>query len=732
MGKMIVLTSPTCPSCDQSYLETCQTQTFQEHFPQINTYIISKETMGRVKKAYEKNIFKKGHTYFGARKSDKNVTQADKVESKWVPRLPVDKFNKVTTQNPSGIITVTDAEGKMGTSKFLRPAPLSEEKDILGPYMKDLSEFGPGEMRMYERDRIFDMWNESLVKHSYDKGQRCPVPIFKCGQEVKWGLCWKMSVCCSKCNWKSGLFNLYKEVETQSRGPKAAAPNMALQVGLQDTTTGNTKARAIIAAINTPPPSRSSMQRMSNKVGAIICDMNEKDMKEKRNETKQINVLRGLSKDSPINVAMDVRYNSNTFGGRHKMGQNASQAIGICTEGQSDSKEIVGLHVENKLCWKGSWLRNKGVNVSCPGGHKGCTATVSESTTLSEYQIGKKIGQQLARDKINIKYVTTDGDARSAEGLQTGLNTEGIPNEVTRLADTTHLSQAQFRQAAKAKFSGSMFPGPTSDKQVFQKLFAQDLRFRCNKIYTTMYETYAGDTGKMASKMPSVIDATILCYSGSCAKCRRGSIVCAGGKKKNWWGQSIYLNRRGLTQGSINMTENDEIMLRSLINVRLGKKALESTRLNTNTNKNEAANRALSASLPKNVNFARNARARANSAVHRLNHGAGCSTILKLEAVGCPVSKGGRVARAVRQIQHEYNYQRAYKKRKEVRQRKLLAKSRQIHAYMKAKQEKRDLYLKGHLDTSLHVKAIQHTMRQPLNDHTYSLRIRTDHTYAKK
>ena len=57
--------------------------------------------------------------------------------------------------------------------------------------------------------------------------------------------------------------------------------------------------------------------------------------------------------------------------------------------------------------------------------------------------------------------------------------------------------------------------------------------------------------------------------------------------------------------------------LRALLNIRLGVDALEKTKLNLNTNKNEAANRGLSASLPKNVKFSRNCTARSYAAVHR-------------------------------------------------------------------------------------------------------------------
>ena len=45
---------------------------------------------------------------------------------------------------------------------------------------------------------------------------------------------------------------------------------------------------------------------------------------------------------------------------RRKAGQNASQAVGIAIEQQTAKKKIVAAYIESKLCWTGSWLRNRG------------------------------------------------------------------------------------------------------------------------------------------------------------------------------------------------------------------------------------------------------------------------------------------------------------------------------------------------------------------------------------
>ena len=84
-------------------------------------------------------------------------------------------------------------------------------------------------------------------------------------------------------------------------------------VGLQDSTMGNTKLRHILATTNTPPPSRSGMQRTSNRVATITYQSTTDDLQQKREKTREINVLRGLPASAPINISMDVRYNSTSL-----------------------------------------------------------------------------------------------------------------------------------------------------------------------------------------------------------------------------------------------------------------------------------------------------------------------------------------------------------------------------------------------------------------------------------
>ncbi len=680
--------------------------------------------MGR-HKHQKKNYFMKGHAGYPRKQEYLDI------EPKRITRLDKHKFSRVAKISSGGIPYAPDAEGQSAPVTLLRPKVDKHHKDICEEYATGQDE-GQAEMRLINIQKYTHLWNTAIAEHSLTA---CVNPNFTTDRELKWGLGWKQSLKCTHCTYKSALFKLYDEAPQQGRGTRSAACNIGLQVGLQDTSIGNTRARMLIASTNTPPPSLSAMQRLSSRVSTDIVKLNTRDMRAKREQMKETNTLRGLSATSPINISIDVRYNSTTITSRHKMGQNASQAIGVAVEHQTDQKQIVACHLVNKLCTVGSWLRNRGFNVQCPE-HPDCTANLLETDPISEKDIGEAIGEDLIRDEILVRYVATDGDARSADGVAIGIAKHVKDWEVSRQADTTHLGQSQFRHTVRASFSPGMFPGLNAERRKEQqKMLGLDIKNRCHCILAELYRKYAGNIYTIAKKMPKVIDTTLACYGGDCNQCRHHGIVCNGGKRKNWWTRSWYLSKCGLHH--LNMEPDDHQILRALLLLRLGVASLRLTKQNMNTNKNEAINRGLSVNLPKNVNYSRNAAGRMHSTIHRLNHGAGNSLIQKLEYVQCPISKGGQVARAVKQMQVLSKYHTMKLRQNIDKRQKLANKLRRIRAYITAKYRKRikpdHMYKKGQLDPDMH-----RTDRDKSSSSNYNLRKRVgrqrshvEHPYFK-
>ena len=88
-------------------------------------------------------------------------------------------------------------------------------------------------------------------------------------------------------------------------------------------------------------------------------------------------------------------------------------------------------------------------------------------------------------------------------------------------------------------------------------------------------------------------------------------------------------------------------VLQKCVTYRLNDLRVEQTKLNSNSQKVESANRVLRRSVPTNVTYARNFDGRSHSAVHSLNCGPGESLTRLLEQEGCSVPAGSRVATAL-------------------------------------------------------------------------------------
>ena len=641
--------------------------------------------------------FKRGHTRCRLRSGHCHQHSPSKLYQ-W-RRLDHDIYQQVVRHTRTGTLAVPDADGISGSAKLLRPRPAKAK--LADKYLQKITKQDnkSGGMIIVDKGKMFEMFNTCQRKHR--AAGKCNMPEFEIYKEIKKGICWKYNLKCKNCVFVSETFNMYQDVGKRQRGAKTAAPNLALQVGLQDSAIGNDKMRQIFAATDIPPPSRSSMQNSANNVGIKTVALNDEDMGARIESLKRVNELRGLPTDSPIAIQIDARYNSNNIGSRKKLGQAASQAVGVCCEDHTDQHQIIGMVLQNKLCWTGAWLKARGFDVVCPGNHENCTANIGAHEPLSEYSIGKELGVKFGLHRLLIKYATTDGDGRSAAGIEEGLQFLHPLWNVIRLADPIHLGQSQFRKALSASFSRNMFPGETLvEKAVAQKVFAMDIKTRCHQILDCLLIKYGPNTKLIGDRLPKIVDATVLCYKGDCSKCRYHSIVCEGGKRKNWMKRSVHLSPYELTQ--LNMNQNDEILLRDILAIKLSTESLEKLKFGTSTQRCEAINRGISSSLPKNVKFSRNAAPRIASAIHRLNNGLAESTHKKLEGLGCPLTRGGGAAASLKAMEKGKEFDKIYKKTRKFKQRQFKCRLARAKNYYQQKRDstlqRKHAYKRGQLD----------------------------------
>ena len=430
-------------------------------------------------------------------------------------RLSKEEYQAITKEC-NDVLTINHPTSEKATEHYRLLRPNKDKGTTANANIKHSNFNG---MRLVDFNKVTIAFNTAYKEHAVVSAE-CREPELCLLKEIKWGLSWKIALKCKSCLYESSIFKLYEEVNSCKRGAKSAAVNVSFGVGLQDTPIGNKRARLLLASMNTSPPSKSAMQKTANKVGKAIVAINEKDMAEKLSEVRKANVLRGTDPQE-IAIAMDGRYNSTCIASRKKPGQNASQAIGIAIENVTNKNYIVSASVQNKLCWEGAWLRGRGLKVSCPGGHAGCTANLSGFAPLSEYNMGQEIAQRLFKHGFKIKHLTTDGDSKSSDGVRDKLQGLDQSWQLERHLDPTHMGQVQFRRCNNANFSTEMFPGCVTKERLstLRRVLSQDIKARCSLILKELMKTHSGDMAFLEKKLPEVLEATLLCYCGDCSKC---------------------------------------------------------------------------------------------------------------------------------------------------------------------------------------------------------------------
>ena len=202
-------------------------------------------------------------------------------------------------------------------------------------------------------------------------------------------------------------------------------------------------------------------------------------------------------------------------------------------------------------------------------------------------------------------------------------------------------------------------------------------------ILKKLMEDNIGDVTKLKGQLPQVLDATLLCYSGDCSKCRHYSKVCGGGSSNNWWMRSPYLDSHKMT--NMDMTENDKAILLEVLKMIHSWDAVQRLRLNTNTQKCEAVNRSISVSLPKNMNYSKHFEARVHSTIYKLNNRLGSS--LKAKVTHLKGQLSSRTLRSLDTMDKCCTYHQLYQKHPQTRQCLLARWGQLIQAHLEYRTE---------------------------------------------
>lgn len=503
--------------------------------------------------------------------------------------------------------------------------------------------------RLFHTTKLWGMFNTVVKQHRQHNNVPCDGDLsFDYSKEEKWGCCWRERVKCDSCSYVSPMFKLYEEVNSGKRGQKAATANVGLSIGLAQTSSGPSSIVKLYASCNIPPPTRQGLQKRANAVSKIIEETNESDMKARRQQLKTINKFRNRP-EHEIHIQADGQYNNNLYSGVGKTPfQPATQCTYTVAENMTEKKQIIALETVNKLCSKHGFHSMEDETCDIKSGN--CSATASMETSIGdEEQWAKNCLKVLKKDGLEAKYIVTDPDT-AAHSAADKLFLEGATNtRPLHQIDTRHLSQNHRKFIRNSESVLAMMPGYLQAyRMVLRNRFAVDLSTRCSAEYTCIYTAERGDFEKIKPRISRCRVAIKHCYSGDHSRCRTNSSVCKGEINDNWLVKSAFLNKNF----KINLAnESNEQSITDCIDYRLGDDMLHKTKLNLNSQKVEATNRAIRMCLPKNVTFSRNFVGRAHSAIHNVNNGMGASIRKLCAAAGCPIVDGSRVAKSLMALQ---------------------------------------------------------------------------------
>ena len=124
--------------------------------------------------------FKTSHCYL--KPSDAAIQQEPSGVNSgvWLPRLRQDDFDRVVQTTHSGLLAISDAVGRPGTSKILRPQ-LDQCPDLTDIYLQadvQTDTHAVSEMRLLSVDKNAAMWNDCFIEHA-SREDTCILPHFE-------------------------------------------------------------------------------------------------------------------------------------------------------------------------------------------------------------------------------------------------------------------------------------------------------------------------------------------------------------------------------------------------------------------------------------------------------------------------------------------------------------------------------------------------------------------------
>ena len=536
-------------------------------------------------------------------------------------------------------------------------------------------------------------------------------------EEERWGLGWVEQWVCRMCGYRKAKSRLYKEISTPKAGRKCADINKSVHVGLTQMPIGPTSMRKLLMSAHVPPPSRQQLQATSSSVCEDIKAANTLDMHARREDLKNINILRGDA-SNVIDIECDGAYNNKLYSGVGRTPfQPATQCNYVVVENSTNKRQVIALENINKLCSKHGM--HTGSDPPCDITSSACSSThVMETTIGNEGEWAKACLVNLKTESdLEVKHVTTDPDTKAYMAAEE-LYALGVSNtEPEHLLDTRHLSDNHRKFIKGNSAVLNIMPGNNKhERETTLSSFALDLSKRCQSECEALHVKlkHCGSNPTVPVHLQLLTESIIKCYHGNHSMCELHSEMCD--ESNSWITRSPYLP----PGFKIEYRESNFNVLEKCIMYRLSEERFHMTRLNSNSQKVESVNRSLRRSVPTNVTYSRNFDGRSHSAVHSVNNGPGESMTLLMEMEGCPVPPGSRLAKALKTDQKSYTYNKNYFKTRQAKVKRL---ARRTKLYQLHRDHKEDVKYKKAQLLSEKYKIRRKTTK-------VKKAIRTEHSYA--
>lgn len=569
--------------------------------------------------------FKSNNKCHKQRKSNNDTyTVAERTYS----RLNDEEFQNVTQSENGELYVLNPDETKVEDTCYLRPAKSAQlpHEDYYAQYESETKVSKDENVYAFlHLDKTTTLWNEAFKQHISENSNCDGELVWDMSKTVKWGMCRSMALKCTTCHFTSKRHKLYHEVETKSQGRKAGAPNKAVQVVLSRQGVGPSALTDIVHSMHMPAPSLSGLYKAGHKVSEEIVEENEKDMKDKIEQVKELNEKLGRPKNV-IDAQSDGTYNNRLNSGVGKApGQPATQATYLTAEDVSSRKFIIHIGTHNKLCR------------SCPDGQHGgpsCTQTWPEDEPIgNEGQFILNMIQDLNEQDTFINILTLDGDSTAMREAENAVQSNpDIKIKCQRC--TKHLGQRMRMAVKNAIFSNNMFPSNTKQKRAYmQSRFALDIIARSQAEAKCMSEAFKGDPESLRSRATYMCDTIIKCYQGDCSECHKYSFCCL--PQQPW--NRPFLSTLKVDKAFISPNTEDVCKLRECLDKRFSRSNILKCYMNRNQNKCEGCNRAIIKAIPKHLTFSRWYPGRVSAAVHSVNNYPGVSLLKLCKAMKVPL-----------------------------------------------------------------------------------------------